>query len=55
MTGPDGSSEQRNCLLRELLADIEPLGGSQCSVAGVKLLFLFAVDRGPLGLVAGLQ
>jgi hypothetical protein len=51
MAGADRGGQQRDRLLRELLALVESLGRSQRPVAGVKLLFLFAVDDRPLGLV----
>jgi hypothetical protein len=52
MASAYGSSKQGDRLLREFLALVESLGRSQRPVAGVKLFFLFAVDDGPLGLVA---
>jgi hypothetical protein len=62
-SGPEGSlrdkassvsgNQEFNRLLRELLADLEPLSWSQCHVAGAKLFSLFAVDRSPLRLVTG--
>jgi hypothetical protein len=51
MARPDGRDEQRNRLLRESLADLEPLGRRQRHIAGAKLLNLFAVDFTPLLLV----
>jgi hypothetical protein len=52
MTGPYRYGQELNCLLRELLALLEPLDGGQRHVAGAQLLGLFAVDDGPLGLMA---
>jgi hypothetical protein len=51
MAGPDGRSEQRHCLLGELLADLQPLGGGHRHVGAPMMLNLFAVDHRPFSLV----
>jgi hypothetical protein len=53
MTRPYRDRQELNRLLGEFLALLESLGGSQCHVDGAQLLCLFAVDGGPLGLMAG--
>jgi hypothetical protein len=55
MAGTNGGRKQGDTLLREFLTMFEALRGRECHVAGAKLLGLFAVDHGPLGLVAGLE
>jgi hypothetical protein len=51
MAGSYRSNEKRYRLLGELLANIEPLGGSHRHVRAAMMLYLFAVDLSPLRLV----
>jgi hypothetical protein len=53
MAGTNGGRKQGYALLRELLTLFEALRGRERHVAGAKLLGLFAVDDGPLGLEEG--
>src|ERR1700709_83361 len=49
----DRGDEQRDGLLGELLALLQPLRRRQRHVRSTQLLGLFAIDLGPLGLVPG--
>src|SRR3978361_1201293 len=53
MAGLDRRDEQRDGLLREPLALLQPLRRRQRHVRSAQLLGLFAIDLGPLGLVPG--
>lgn len=53
MTGPYGGGKQRDRLLGELLADLEPLGRRERHRAGTMMGGLFTVDLSPLGLMTG--
>jgi hypothetical protein len=54
MAGAYRGGQQGDSLLRELLALLESLARGQRHVAGTQLLGLFAVERGPFGLMAWL-
>jgi len=51
MAGTDRGGQQGDSLLGEFLALGESLGWRECHVACAKLLGLFTVDDGPLGLM----
>jgi hypothetical protein len=53
MAGTYGCGKQSDRLLGELLALFDPLNRGQRHVDCAFLFFLFAVDRSPLGLMAG--